>query len=85
MSQSYAIIVLLYNMLLCANISTTKSMYILKYRFLVENIHTQYAERVLNEIKNTLSKTFAGKENMFQRFRIYFALNHRLKDIESTS
>ena len=43
---------------------------------------TQFTERILYDI----SKLFKGMIScMFQRFRIKFALNPRLKGIESTS
>ena len=59
------------------------------------NIHfyifslSQYAERTLNEIRNTFNRTFAGRKTKHQGFskegfRIYF-LNSRCTAMESTS
>ena len=45
----------------------------------------QYAEQILNKIANAFDGTYAGLKSMLQRFKIYFALNPRLKGVESTS
>jgi Mg-chelatase subunit ChlD len=46
---------------------------------------SQCGERILNEIAQQFSKTYAGLKSVLERLRIHFLLNPSSKGMKSTS